>query len=259
MPSATREPGTVHKASWVKGAHEFSDNSLWPAGISCMRDLWCSSIMRSDPVDCVVKSPVALQFGDEVSDSVRPGVHITDVVLSEPVNIQEINFKNYYTAYLTVRVLKNKEENEKSSTKWFTCMRNYCLMFNPHTEGGSQDYFSIHRQQMLVEPDNVITVRLILRQPSSVWLNFHIDDIKIYSLADDESEQDIPSWLSTIASAEEPPDLNGLPDPDTVSSSIQHMWALTEMMQSSQTSASIGRFDRFLLSSSLYSLFRFLL
>ncbi|KAF7693152.1 hypothetical protein HF521_008468 [Silurus meridionalis] len=202
-----------------------------------------SSRMRGNPVDCVVKSPVALQLGDVVSDSVRPGVYITDVVLAEPLSIQEISFKNYYTAYLTVRVLKNEEGSDENSAKWFTCVRNYSLMSSPHTEGGSQDYFSIYRQQMLTEPDNVITVRLILRQPSSVWLNFSIEDIKIYSLADEESERDIPSWLSTITPAEEPLDLNGLPDPDTVSSSIQQMWALTEIMQSSQTSASIGRFD----------------
>ncbi|KAM9444330.1 nicolin-1 isoform 1-T3 [Clarias gariepinus] len=199
--------------------------------------------MRSDPVDCVVKSPVALQLGDVVSDSARPGVYITDIVLSTPVNIQEITFKNYYTAYLSVRVLKNEEGNDGSPAMWFTCMKNYCLMSSPHTEGGSQEYFSIYRQQMLTEPDNVITVRLILRQPSSVWLNFNIEEVKIYPLVDEESERDVPSWLSTITPAEESLDLNGLPDPDTVSSSIQHMWALTEIMQSSQTSASIGRFD----------------
>ncbi|KAK2821512.1 hypothetical protein Q7C36_020855 [Tachysurus vachellii] len=199
--------------------------------------------MRGHPVDCVVKSPVALQLGDVVSDSVRPGVYITDVVFTEPVNIQEISFKNFYTAYLTVRVLKNVEGSDESPVKWFTCVRNYCLMSNPHTESGSQDYFSIYRQQMTTEPDKVITVRLILRQPSSVWLSFNIQDIKIYSSADEESERDVPSWLATITPAEEPVDLKGLPDPDTVSSSIQHMWALTEIMQSSQTSASIGRFD----------------
>lgn len=37
--------------------------------------------------------------------------------------------------------------------------------------------------------------------------------------------------------------LQGLPDPHTVSSSIQQMWALTEVMQTNQTTASIGRFD----------------
>lgn len=43
--------------------------------------------MRGDSVDCIVKSPVALQLGDVVSDSVRPGVYITDIVLSTPVSV----------------------------------------------------------------------------------------------------------------------------------------------------------------------------
>lgn len=37
--------------------------------------------------------------------------------------------------------------------------------------------------------------------------------------------------------------LKGLPDPERVSSSIQQMWALTEVMQSNQTTATVGRFD----------------
>ncbi|KAI4891782.1 hypothetical protein NFI96_022773, partial [Prochilodus magdalenae] len=199
--------------------------------------------MTGNPVDCTVKSPVALQIGDVVSDSFRPGVYITDVVLGEPVNIQEMSFKNSYTAYLTVRVLRKEVGSEDGTAKWVTCLRNHCLMANPHTEEGSQDYFSIYRQQMLTQPDNVTTVRLIQRQPSSVWLGFGIEEIKIYPLVHEDTERDVPSWLSTITPVEEPLDLNGLPDPDEVSSNIQQMWALTEIMQSSQTSASIGRFD----------------
>lgn len=34
--------------------------------------------------------------------------------------------------------------------------------------------------QMQVPPDHVSSVRLILRQPSCVWLNFTLEDIKIY-------------------------------------------------------------------------------
>lgn len=46
--------------------------------------------------------------------------------------------------------------------------------------------------------------------------------------------------------------LKGLPDPETVSSSIQQMWALTEVMQSNQTTASVGRFDVSLTRSKTY-------
>lgn len=33
---------------------------------------------------------------------------------------------------------------------------------------------------MQVEPDHVVSVRLILRQPSSAWLTFSLEDINIY-------------------------------------------------------------------------------
>lgn len=33
---------------------------------------------------------------------------------------------------------------------------------------------------MQVEPDHVASVRLILRQPSSAWLTFSLEDVKIY-------------------------------------------------------------------------------
>ncbi|TRY93788.1 hypothetical protein DNTS_012168 [Danionella cerebrum] len=135
--------------------------------------------MNAEPVSCTVKSPVPLQIGDSVSDSCRPGVYVIDITIPEPVNIEEISFKNYYTAFLTVRLLQKRR---KSGSKWVMALRNYRLMNNPHAEGGSHDYFSIPRKQ-------------------------------------------------------------GLPDPGSVSSSIQQMWALTEIMQASQTAASIGRFD----------------
>ncbi|KAJ3603415.1 hypothetical protein NHX12_031157, partial [Muraenolepis orangiensis] len=69
-------------------------------------------------------------------------------------------------------------------------------------------------ENMLVVPDNVVSVRLILRQPSSVWLTFNLEDIKIHPHTQ-----------------------------PAVSSSIQQMWALSEVMQTNQTTASIGRFD----------------
>ncbi|XP_043115441.1 nicolin-1-like isoform X2 [Puntigrus tetrazona] len=94
---------------------------------------------------CTVKSAVPLQIGDAVSDTSRPGVYITDISLAEPLDIQEISFKNYYTAYLTVRLQRRRD----ASAEWVTCLRNHCLMSNPHAEAGSHDYFSIHRHQPL--------------------------------------------------------------------------------------------------------------
>ncbi|XP_066554381.1 nicolin-1 isoform X3 [Amia ocellicauda] len=97
---------------------------------------------------------------------------------------------------------------------------------------------------MLVEPDDVTSIRLILRQPSSVWLNFTLEDIKIRECGNEDSEKNLSSWFSSFTPVEQPPDLKeGLPDPQQVSSSIQQMWALTEVMQTNQSAARIGRFD----------------
>lgn len=58
-----------------------------------------------------------------------------------------MSFKNYYTAYLTVRLLRRSPEHN-GLAKWCTAVRDLPLMDNPHTEGGSQDYYSIHRTQV---------------------------------------------------------------------------------------------------------------
>uniref|UniRef100_A0A3Q0SK88 Nicolin 1 n=1 Tax=Amphilophus citrinellus TaxID=61819 RepID=A0A3Q0SK88_AMPCI len=153
--------------------------------------------------------------------------------------IEELTFKNYYTAYVTVRLLR-RSPGQEAPAKWCTALRDLSLMDNPHTEGGSQDYYSIHRTQMQVEPDHVVCVRLILRQPSLAWLTFSLEDIKIFPLTE---PKEVSDWLSDLTLIDQHPDLEGLPDPQTVSSSIQQMWALTEVMQTNQTTASIGRFD----------------
>lgn len=50
-------------------------------------------------------------------------------------------------------------------------------------------------------------------------------------------------WCSMLAVLGGPLWFQDLPDPHAVSSSIQQMWALTQVMQTQQTDASIGRFD----------------
>ncbi|KAJ8404081.1 hypothetical protein AAFF_G00344310 [Aldrovandia affinis] len=200
--------------------------------------------MTDSPAAFTVKSPVPLDFGKAVTDTSRPGVFVIDITFphGQAVNIQEISFKNYYTAFLMVRMMM-RDPSQEGSPKWFTCLRNHRLMRNPHTEQGSQDYYSLYRQQMLTAPDGVTLVRLILRQPSLAWLNFTLEEIKIHPYpSEQDSERAVPGWLSHLTPGDQP-DLQDLPDPETVSSSLQQMWALTEVMQTHQTAAPIGRFD----------------
>ncbi|XP_067907515.1 nicolin-1 isoform X2 [Heterodontus francisci] len=202
--------------------------------------------MADDSIACIIKSPIALQTGDVRTDLAKPGVFVIEVTFPREriVNLQTITFKNYYTAFLTVRLQRRViVESERKLLKWKTCIRNMSLMPNPHTENGSQDYFSIYRHQMLFEPDDVMTVRLILRQPSPVWLNFTVEDIKMYECDHDKDKVQGP-WLSQLTPLERPLNLSdGLPDPEVVASSVQQMWVLTEMVRNNPTSTRVGRFD----------------
>ncbi|XP_059505479.1 nicolin-1 [Stegostoma tigrinum] len=202
--------------------------------------------MADESIACIIKSPIALQTGDVRTDLAKPGVYVIEVTFPREriINLQSITFKNYYTAFLTVRLQRRlNSESDRKQLKWKTCIRNMCLMPNPHTENGSQDYFSIYRDQMLFEPDGVVTVRLILRQPSPVWLNFTIEDIKVYECDHDKDKVQGP-WLSQLTPQDRPLNLSeGLPDPEVVASSVQQMWVLTEMVRNNPASTRVGRFD----------------
>ncbi|KAM9134411.1 nicolin-1 [Pangshura tecta] len=204
--------------------------------------------MATGPAPCTVRSPVALQVGDVKTDLARPGVAVIDVALppAQPLDLQEIIFKNSYTAFLTVRVQRRHpcDVGRDGTRKWVTCLWNHCLMPSPHTEAGSQDYFSLFRQQLLCDVDQVTAVRLILRQPSPVWLHFTLEELRLYPRGHQSLQMDFPSWLSHLAPQQQPENLHGgVPDPEKVSTEVQQLWVLTEMIRANQTAARIGRFD----------------
>lgn len=61
--------------------------------------------------------------------------------------IERILFKNYYTAYLTVRLLR-RSPGQEGPARWSTALKDLVLMENPHSEEGSQDYCCISRKQV---------------------------------------------------------------------------------------------------------------
>ncbi|XP_008103220.1 nicolin-1 isoform X2 [Anolis carolinensis] len=185
--------------------------------------------MALEPAPCTIKSPVALQVGDMRTELGRPGVIVTDVVLPHSQVIDRRSLA---------------DGGNESPSKWVTCLRNYCLMPNPHTEEGSQDYFSLSRHQMLCDVDRVAAIRLILRQPSPVWLHFTIEELQFFPGGLKSPQKGFPAWLSHPSPQERPANLHeDLPDADKVSSEVQQMWVLTEMLQASQPASRIGRFD----------------
>ncbi|XP_055485912.1 nicolin-1 isoform X1 [Psammomys obesus] len=195
-------------------------------------------------VPCHVKSTVALQVGDMRTSQGRPGVLVVDVTFPNvaPFELQEITFKNYYTAFLSIRV--RQLTPGATPGKWVTCLRNRCLMPDPHSEEGAQEYVSLFKHQMLCDMTRVLELRLILRQPSPLWLSFTVEELQIYQQGP-KSPSLFPKWLSHPVCNEQPAPCaeQGLPDPSRVSSEVQQMWALTEMIRASHTSTRIGRFD----------------
>ncbi|XP_008851404.1 nicolin-1 isoform X2 [Nannospalax galili] len=195
-------------------------------------------------VPCHVKSTVALQVGDVRTSQGRPGVLVIDVTFPglPPFELQEITFKNYYTAFLSIRV--RQQTAGHTLAKWVTCLRDYSLMPDPHSEEGAQEYVSLFKHQMLCDMARVLELRLILRQPSPLWLSFTVEELQIYQQEPNSPSVTFPKWLSHPVSNEQPaPSVEGLPDPSRVSSEVQQMWALTEMIRASHTSTRIGRFD----------------
>ncbi|XP_051932112.1 nicolin-1 [Hippocampus zosterae] len=200
-------------------------------------------------VACTMKPPVFLHFGggDGKKQGCCSGVCVIDVALppGKTVNIETITFKNFYTALVSVRLQRRSPGQEGAAAKWCTALRDRPLMTNPHTEAGAQDYYSIDRKQMQVEPDGVSSVRLILKQPSSAWLTFSVQDVRIFPRMQPEPDKELSDWLLALNLVERqlPPTQDPL-DVASVSCRLQQMWALSQVMQSSQRHAtSVGRFD----------------
>lgn len=214
-------------------------------GVSKRQLLWFATAgtMSRLSVPCHVKGAVALQIGDVRTVQGRPGVLVIDVTFPsmEPFELQEITFKNYYTAFLTIRVRQHTSAHTQA--KWVTCLRDYCLMPDPHSEDGAQEYVSLFKHQMLCDMARVLELRLILRQPSPLWLSFTVEELQIFQQGPKSPSVTFPKWLSHPVPCEQPSFLEGLPDPSRVSSEVQQMWALTEMIRASHTSTRIGRFD----------------
>ncbi|XP_033642363.1 nicolin-1-like isoform X1 [Asterias rubens] len=203
-------------------------------------------------INCVVKKPLEIRINDQ-KDSFGSGVVVVDVTLQSVAlfNLGSIGFRNNYTAFISVKV-KCKPKSDHDEVRWRDCVKRLQLMPDPHTETASQDYFTISRSNMLFEPDEVTAVRLVLLQPSPVWVHFGIEDVAVFSPeVKSESSTSVTAWLlqnqhltetgskqTTMKSTQQV-----VPAVDKITAGLQHLWALTETMRANQTQTSLGRYD----------------
>ncbi|XP_062590200.1 nicolin-1-like isoform X4 [Saccostrea cucullata] len=216
--------------------------------------------MGDRPLHCSIKNPFVLTVEDQKSvfhsgckviEVTFPNVSVPEkqtVPISLCERVGEICFKNYYTAYISIRVkFKAAPDNGTDSAgdiKWRTCVRKMRLMPNPHKESGSQDYFSISKKQFSFDISNISAMRIILQQPSPVWKEFRIEDLKLYRSSEMMSKPPpLPAWLTESSINSTKHKLEGIPNLESISSGLQELWGLSEEMAVNQTSTDIGRYE----------------
>ena len=202
---------------------------------------------------CTVRSPSLVGISSGSSDF-HSGCAVIEVLFPKvsSVDIEEINFKNYYTAMLTIlaRMRPSAANNEATDMQpeWHVCMRSKTLMPFPHCEQASEDYFTIKSSECLVALHGVTELCFVLQQPSPVWKEFKIEEIQLTRAPLVILEKpELVRWLSELdkeKSSNEDQQLKGISSVADISKRLQQMWALTENAQPGVAStASINRYD----------------
>ncbi|XP_045609077.1 nicolin-1 isoform X2 [Procambarus clarkii] len=141
---------------------------------------------------------------DESALSSRTGCCVITLTFTQPTQIGEITFRNYYTWAVGIHVLRASPTSSaniggvvgagllggdaggevawawKDPAAWQVGVKNKVIMPHPHTETASHDFVSVTCLESRVDWQDVIGLRLVLRQPSPVWRTFFIEEITAY-------------------------------------------------------------------------------
>ncbi|XP_053636951.1 nicolin-1-like [Cherax quadricarinatus] len=141
---------------------------------------------------------------DESALSTRTGCYVITLTFSQPTQLGEITFRNYYTWAVGIHVLRAASTSSanmggvvgagllggdasgetawawKDPGAWQVGVKNKVIMPHPHTETASHDFVSVTCLESRVDWQDVIGLRLVLRQPSPVWRTFFIEEITAY-------------------------------------------------------------------------------
>lgn len=198
---------------------------------------------------CIVHPSMPVGFADD-GTAFSSGCTIFSVTFPKTayVEVDEIHFRNYYVAYLTILARKHGSGKAEDRREWRACLRSKQLMPLPHCEQGSEDYFVIRAQDCLFPLTNIVELRFVLRQPSPVWKEFKVEELQLFKAVAGGGSKDVslPAWISELGSAKEEDgdrQLKGVTSVVELSKQVQQLWALTEQANTSQTSACLGRYD----------------
>ncbi|CAG5126151.1 unnamed protein product [Candidula unifasciata] len=199
--------------------------------------------MNERQLSCTIKPPVTLTID---SKSTNSGCKIIDVIF--PTEIGEVRFKNYYVAFITlkakVKMTQQNTQEKSTDLSWRVAINNFRLMPDAHTETGAQDSFSFTKKQFQCDMNNVISLRIILHQPSPQWKEFKVEDLKLFRPSSGTQLSSLPACLlENVTDKSEKKEMHGVPDLNALSSGLQQLWALGEEAAASQTQQSMGRYD----------------
>ncbi|XP_060593717.1 nicolin-1-like isoform X2 [Ruditapes philippinarum] len=96
---------------------------------------------------------------------------------------------------------------------------------------------------MQFELVNVSALRIILQQPSCVWKEFKIEDLKIYRSSESGRPNPLPAWLTDTPSKSGKKKVEGVTNLEALSSTLQQLWALSEEVAAQQTNRALGRYE----------------
>ena len=171
-------------------------------------------------VACTVKPPVYLSVGQRNStcderfsskshgDSEAgpiSGCQVIEVQLQQPKPISLIRFRNKYTYAITVLYQPSATQKEAraaqtqsnssrdrgtAASDWKVGVADHVLMQSCHCDSPSaQKWVELGKETLQDKLEDVVKLRLILRQPSPHWKEFGVENISCYHLDTVSSSQ----------------------------------------------------------------------
>lgn len=197
--------------------------------------------MAEAPIN--LRKPESIRIGD-ARGNFRTGCAVIEATFPnvQAAEVEQICFKNSYTALLTIKMKTDAGE-------WQVLVSALRLMPNPHFVGGSEDTFRLTKKHFLRDTSRVCGLRFILQQPSPVWKDFGIEEIKVFKPAPQPSTvtTTLPQWLLTSgedASKKKPIGTGKVVGSvEQLSSTLQQMWAVAEKVGQRQPTRPLGRYD----------------
>lgn len=121
------------------------------------------------------------------------GCKILNVELISPSYLHAIKFRNHYTHTVSVLFRSKDSSTWSPAVKEWLCMKDGC-----HCEQGSQDWVTLDKKHFLCELQEVVQVKLVLRQPSPHWREFGVEDVTLYH----HDNQEEPHSIDDCSQAE---------------------------------------------------------